>query len=147
MSASLKRWALLPLLVSLPFLSLVAGKTWTWQNLLVVLLAALSLVLWGIGELLSSRSAPPPCHPERSEEPRRECPPWRPDAIDLSLVVFVLLQACSIIPSVYHFASELYVAKVLAYAITFWLLRYGLRPRRWWRAALWTLMSGGLVLA
>ncbi|MHB8995423.1 MAG: O-antigen ligase family protein [Armatimonadota bacterium] len=132
MSAHLKRLALIIIIALLPLLPVLAGKTWPWQNLLVIMVVALALTLWGIGEVLERRMA---------------APTWRPDAIDLALAIFVILQLVSWFPSVYRFASALYGAKVLAFAITFWLLRYGLKDRRLWRAALWCLMLGGLLLA
>jgi O-antigen ligase/Tfp pilus assembly protein PilF len=132
MSKNLKRLALIIVIALLTLLPVLAGKTWPWQNLLVIMVVALALTLWGIGEVLERRTAPPT---------------WRPDAIDLALAVFVVLQLASWFPSVYRFASALYGAKVLAYAIAFWLLRYGLKDRRLWRAALWCLILGGLLLA
>lgn len=132
MSAHLKRLALIIIIALLPLLPVLAGKTWPWQNLLVIMVVALALTLWGIGEVLELRTAPST---------------WRPDAIDLALAVFVVLQLASWLPSVYRFASALYGAKVLAFAITFWLLRYGLKDLRLWRAALWCLIFGGLLLA
>jgi O-antigen ligase/Tfp pilus assembly protein PilF len=132
MSASLKRLALIIIIALLPLLPLIAGKTWPWQNLLVIMVIALALTVWGIGEVLQRRTAPIT---------------WRPDAIDLSLGAFVVLQLISWMPSVYRFASALYGAKVLAFAIAFWLLRYGLKNSRLWRAAVWCVVVGGMLLA
>lgn len=130
MTLYLKRFSLVMLMVLLPLLPVVAGKTFAWQGLLVVLVAAVAALAWSVAEIA-----------DKSE--RR----WSPDAIDLALVIFIALQLVSWLPSVYRFASALYGAKVIAYAFTFWLFRYGLRDRRWWRAALWCLMLGGLLLA
>ncbi|MGE5531556.1 MAG: hypothetical protein ACM3VW_05510, partial [Bacteroidota bacterium] len=132
MSANLKRLALIIIIALLPLLPLVAGKTWPWQNLLVIMIIAAALTVWGIGEAIRRRTSPVV---------------WRADATDLALGAFVVLQLVSYFPSVYRFASALYGAKVLAFAIAFWLLRYGLRDRRLWRAALSCVILGGLLLA
>lgn len=126
----LKRFSLLILMLLLPLLPVLAGKTFAWQSLLVVLVAAVAALAWSVAEIL-----------DKSERH------WSPDAIDVALIIFIVLQLLSWLPSVYRFASALYGAKVIAYAITFWLFRYGLRDRRWWRAAVWCLMLGGFLLA
>ena len=58
MSAHLKRLALIIIIALLPLLPVLAGKTWPWQNLLVIMVVALALTLWGIGEVLERRTAP-----------------------------------------------------------------------------------------
>lgn len=130
MTLHLKRFSLILLMALLPLLPLIAGKTFAWQGLLVVLVAAVAALAWSIGAVL-----------DKSE--RR----WAPDAVDVALGLFIALQLLSWFPSVYRFATALYGAKVLAYAAVFWFFRYGLRDRRWWRAGLWCLMLGGLLLA
>jgi O-antigen ligase len=139
------------LLVLLP---LVAGKLWVWQGLWVALVAGLAAVLWLLSREPVAESKPvvKPAKRQRSPQPAtpkatvisEPSPPWRPDVVDIALAVFLLTQAVSWLGSVYPFATALYVAKVMSYALLFWLLRYGPRGR-WQRVMLWGLCLGGAL--
>lgn len=121
-------FALILIICLLPLLPLLAGKLWVWQALLVVLVVAAALHVY----LLASKASPRAALPG--------------DLIDWSLALFILWSALSWFVSVYRFASEVYLAKLLACAGLFWLFRYGLRREKLRQAGLWALVAGGALL-
>ncbi|MEN6644417.1 MAG: O-antigen ligase family protein [Armatimonadia bacterium] len=121
-------FAIILIICLLPLLPLLAGKLWVWQALLVVLVVAAALLVYLLAGKPSPRAALPG------------------DLIDWALALFILWSAFSWFVSVYRFASEVYLAKLLACAGVFWLLRYGLRREKLRHAALWGLVGGGALL-
>lgn len=121
-------FALILIICLLPLLPLLAGKLWVWQALIVVLVVAAALHVY----LLASKASPRAALPG--------------DLIDWSLALFIVWSAFSWFVSVYRFASEVYLAKLLACAGLFWLFRYGLRREKLRQAGLWALVAGGALL-
>ncbi|MCE5236928.1 O-antigen ligase family protein [bacterium] len=145
----------------LPLGSVLAGKLWVWQGLLLVLVGGLALTLWAAAALLPEPPAKPikavrprgKHKPETVPEPAATAPRGL-DLLDWLLVACVAWQGLSWFVSVYRFGTSLYLAELVVCAVLFWLCRYALLPRqagdtgtRTWRAALWALVGGGIVLS
>ncbi len=166
MSRTLRHLSLGVALGFLPLGAVLAGKLWDWQGLLVGLVGAVALTLWATAALLPE----PPPEPEPTGKKRgkrkgasepaaapQPTPARGPDLVDWALVAFLIWQALSWGVSVYRFATGVYLAKLLACAAVFWILRYGLWRRasteaegdspRGWRVALWAVALGGVVLS
>ena len=143
------------LLAPLPLLAVAVGKLWDWQALLVGLWTGILLMLWGW-----ARAAKPSAEPAETERPkrkqrRREAPAEQSDPprqaivdiVDLGLALFLLLQIITLFPSVYRYASILYVMKVTGCALVFWLCRYCLGEKNRLKYGPWLLVAGGVVAA
>lgn len=142
---------------------LVAGKLWPWQGLLVGLASSLALLLWLAGGLISpakeivlakATKRPAPSHNASFTETKIA---FCPDVCDIALGFFLIWQSLSWLVSVYRFATDVYLIKLFAGVVVFWIFRYGgCLPARigksqahmtLWPLAVWALVSGGALVS
>ncbi len=142
---------------------LVAGKLWPWQGLLVGLTSSLALLLWLAGGLFSpakeivlakDTKRPAPSHIASFTETKIS---FCPDVCDIALGFFLIWQCLSWLVSVYRFATDVYLIKLFAGVIAFWIFRYGgFLPARigkskahttLWPLAVWALVGGGALVS
>ncbi len=119
------------LVIALMVYPLLAGKNFRWQNLAMHVVVAAAALLWYVGEMRNGRQVVLVRH----------------KLLDRALLVFFGIVTIAIIPSVYKYASLLFVVWLLDCLLVYWMAREAFSDEKWRLAVPVALVAAGAICA
>ena len=119
------------LVIGLVGYPLLAGKNFRWQNLAMHVVVVAAALLWYVGEMRNGRQVALVRH----------------KLLDRALLVFLGIVAIAIIPSVYKYASLLFIVWLVDCLLVYWVAREAFASEKWRWAVPVALVAAGAICA